>query len=35
MAGLNKGDREYAGDFGTPEQEIPGTGLPGVDWDPA
>ena len=24
---------EYAGDFGTPEQEIPATGLPGVDWE--
>lgn len=23
----------YAGDFGTPEQEIPPTGLPGVDWE--
>lgn len=23
----------YAGDFGTPEQEIPSTGLPGVDWE--
>jgi alpha-L-fucosidase len=22
-----------AGDFGTPEQEIPATGLPGVDWE--
>ncbi len=26
-----KGD--FAGDFGTPEQEIPDTGLPGVDWE--
>jgi alpha-L-fucosidase len=33
MAGMSKGDREYAGDFGTPEQEIPATGLPGVDWE--
>ena len=24
---------EYAGDFGTPEQHIPATGLPGVDWE--
>ncbi|MGH9342124.1 MAG: alpha-L-fucosidase [Acidobacteriota bacterium] len=32
MAGLNKGPG-YAGDFGTPEQEIPATGLPGVDWE--
>jgi alpha-L-fucosidase len=23
----------YAGDFGTPEQEIPATGSPGVDWE--
>jgi alpha-L-fucosidase len=23
----------FAGDFGTPEQEIPATGLPGVDWE--
>lgn len=33
MEGLNKGDREYSGDFGTPEQQIPATGLPGVDWE--
>ena len=33
MEGLNKGDQEYAGDFGTPEQQIPATGLPGVDWE--
>jgi alpha-L-fucosidase len=33
MEGLNKDDQEYAGDFGTPEQEIPATGLPGVDWE--
>jgi len=32
MAGLTR-DETYAGDFGTPEQEIPGTGLPGVDWE--
>lgn len=24
---------QFAGDFGTPEQEIPATGLPGVDWE--
>jgi len=24
---------EFAGDFGTPEQQIPATGLPGVDWE--
>jgi len=33
MEGLNKGDQQYSGDFGTPEQQIPGTGLPGVDWE--
>ena len=32
MAGMNKG-KSYTGDFGTPEQEIPLTGLPGVDWE--
>lgn len=24
---------DFAGDFGTPEQEIPETGIPGVDWE--
>jgi alpha-L-fucosidase len=33
MEGLNKGDQQYSGDFGTPEQQIPPTGLPGVDWE--
>jgi len=33
MEGLSKGDQEYAGDFGTPEQQIPAEGLPGVDWE--
>jgi alpha-L-fucosidase len=32
MEGLSKGEG-YAGDFGTPEQQIPPTGLPGVDWE--
>lgn len=32
MAGLTKAG-EFAGDFGTPEQQIPATGLPGVDWE--
>lgn len=32
MEGLNRGEG-YAGDFGTPEQQIPPTGLPGVDWE--
>jgi alpha-L-fucosidase len=31
MQGMSKG--ETAGDFGTPEQEIPTQGLPGVDWE--
>jgi alpha-L-fucosidase len=26
-------DGAFAGDFGTPEQQIPATGLPGVDWE--
>ena len=33
MEGMNKGDRKYVGDFGTPEQRIPAAGLPGVDWE--
>ncbi|MCA9101771.1 MAG: alpha-L-fucosidase [Planctomycetales bacterium] len=33
MAGLTKDDAQHAGDFGTPEQEIPATGIPGVDWE--
>ncbi|MBN2138200.1 MAG: alpha-L-fucosidase [Sedimentisphaerales bacterium] len=33
MEGLSKGDQDYAGDFGTPEQQIPAKGLPGVDWE--
>lgn len=32
MEGLTAGD-EFAGDFGTPEQQIPAKGLPGVDWE--
>jgi alpha-L-fucosidase len=32
MEGLTK-DGGFAGDYGTPEQEIPDTGLPGVDWE--
>jgi alpha-L-fucosidase len=31
-AGLNR-DQDPLGDFGTPEQEIPATGVPGVDWE--
>ena len=33
MQGMNKEDQEYAGDFGTPEQQIPAGGIPGVDWE--
>src|SRR2546425_1841376 len=33
MEGLSKQDQQYAGDFGTPEQQIPPTGLPGIDWE--
>ncbi len=35
MAGFSKQDDQvqYSGDFGTPEQEIPATGVPGVDWE--
>lgn len=32
MEGFSK-DGGFAGDFGTPEQQIPATGLPGVDWE--
>jgi len=32
MRGFSKSD-EFAGDYGTPEQRIPPTGLPGVDWE--
>ena len=32
MAGMTS-EGDYSGDFGTPEQEIPETGLPGVDWE--
>jgi alpha-L-fucosidase len=32
MAGMSR-DPDAAGDFGTPEQEIPPTGIEGVDWE--
>jgi len=32
MAGITK-EGQFGGDFGTPEQEVPATGLPGVDWE--
>jgi alpha-L-fucosidase len=32
MAGMT-GEGEFSGDFGTPEQEIPATGIPGADWE--
>jgi len=31
MAGMTAGD--HKGDYGTPEQEIPASGFPGVDWE--
>jgi alpha-L-fucosidase len=33
MEGFSKDDQQYAGDFGTPEQQIPASGLTGVDWE--
>jgi len=32
MEGMSKG-AEFGGDFGTPEQQVPATGIPGVDWE--
>jgi alpha-L-fucosidase len=32
MEGLTK-EGEFGGDFGTPEQQVPATGMPGVDWE--
>lgn len=32
MAGMTE-EGEFAGDFGTPEQEIPNKGIPGLDWE--
>jgi alpha-L-fucosidase len=32
MEGFTK-EGEFSGDFGTPEQEVPAKGLPGVDWE--
>ena len=32
MQGMTK-EGEFKGDFGTPEQEIPDTGLPGIEWE--
>lgn len=32
MVGFSK-NPEYRGDFGTPEQQIPATGVPGADWE--
>ncbi len=32
MKGLSEGN-DIVGDYGTPEQEIPADGLPGVDWE--
>jgi alpha-L-fucosidase len=33
MSGIDAAGQDYAGDFGTPEQEVPAMGLPGVDWE--
>ena len=33
LAAARTATRSAVGDFGTPEQEIPATGLPGVDWE--
>ena len=32
MKGMTKAGA-FGGDFGTPEQEVPATGMPGVDWE--
>ncbi len=32
MSGMNE-EGNFAGDYGTPEQEVPATGLSGVDWE--
>lgn len=32
MAGMTS-DQKYLGDYGTPEQEVPSNGLPGMDWE--
>jgi len=32
MAGMNS-SKDFAGDFGTPEQEVPATGFPGTYWE--
>ena len=32
MAGMTT-DARFRGDYGTPEQEVPATGFPGVDWE--
>lgn len=32
MEGFNS-EGEFKGDFGTPEQQVPGKGFPGVDWE--
>jgi alpha-L-fucosidase len=32
MGGMSA-NKDAPGDFGTPEQEVPATGLPGIDWE--
>ncbi|PYO28082.1 MAG: alpha-L-fucosidase, partial [Gemmatimonadetes bacterium] len=33
LSGLNRAGQIGLGDFGTPEQQVPPEGLPGVDWE--
>ena len=33
MSGMSKAGSEDIGDFGTPEQQVPTAGLPGMDWE--
>lgn len=33
MSGMSKAGSEDIGDFGTPEQQVPAAGLPGLDWE--
>ncbi|MEP7002465.1 MAG: alpha-L-fucosidase [bacterium] len=33
LSGMTQGGGIGVGDFGTPEQRVPATGLPGVDWE--
>jgi len=33
MSGMSRAGSEDIGDFGTPEQQVPAAGLPGLDWE--